>query len=144
MSELIESLRKSRTLTVLDITERLVKEASEFLLPPEDEAAPGSLLDDVIMQRRLNWLERPIVLLLALADKDDWPDGATAEELGMVLHRGTPEIETQLGWLAKKAFVESRPVDGELAWALTKWVDELAWGPEGHDDEDVPVGSEAL
>lgn len=106
MSEIIQQMYENRSLSLRERGAILEAEA-----PPE-----VVLLAD---QRRLNWLERPIVLALAIGDEDDWEGGATAVDLGELLKQRTFTITDQLDWLERKQLVESSMVEGDELWQLT-------------------------
>jgi len=116
MSELIAGLREDRNLSVRERTQVLTR------------AAPQALVD-LIEERRLNWLEAPILLLLSLGDDDDWEFAAPgANELGQVLKRRTDEIVRQLEWLRRKGLVEDDEDEVGTWWQVTERVDLLLHG----------------
>lgn len=114
MSTLISALRDDRGLPLRDRTRALMQAA-----PPE--------LVDVVESKRLNWLETPLLLLIALSDDDDWELGLPGvNELGEVLKRRSSELEDQLGWLARKGLVEDiEDPDGYVGWQVTDAVELL-------------------
>ncbi len=115
MSDVIDRLRNDRTLRLRDRTSELLAEAPQELV-------------DLIEARRLNWLETPILLTLALADENDWAKGeAGVNELGEVLKRRSADLEDQLVWLRKKGLVEDGQDtgDGQVWWQITDEVDQL-------------------
>lgn len=112
MSELITALRQG-SFTPRERTRVLT------------EAAPQELVD-LIEERRLNWLETPLLLVLALADHDDWElEDPGANELGTVLKKRTDEILDQLRWLERKKLVESDEDDDGTFWLVTDRVRQL-------------------
>ena len=114
MSELIQRLRNDREMTLRERTKALTKAAPEALA-------------DLVEVRRLNWLEAPLLLALALSDEDDWELGAAGvNELGVLLKRRSSELEEQLEWLRRTGLVEDEEGDGGLvSWQVTEQVDQL-------------------
>lgn len=117
MSELIQRLRDDRDMTLRERTKALTK------------AAPDALVD-LIEERRLNWLETPLLLVLSLSDEDDWELGAAGvNELGKILKRRSSELEEQLEWLRRKGLVEDNEDDaGLVSWQVSERVDQLLAG----------------
>ena len=111
--DLVQQLLDNRSLTLRDRTTLLAHS-----VPPE--------LESLIEERRLNWLERPLVMLLAVAGAEPLSTG----DLATALKRRTGEVEEQLEWLRRKQLIEDdEDNDGTVYWQLAGWVGELAKGP---------------
>lgn len=112
--DLVQQLLDNRSLTLRDRTTLLAHS-----VPPE--------LESLIEERRLNWLERPLVMLLAVAGAEP----LSTVDLATALKRRTGEVEEQLEWLRRKQLIEDDEDgdDGTVYWQLAGWVGELAKGP---------------
>ena len=111
--DLVQQLLDNRSLTLRDRTTLLAHS-----VPPE--------LESLIEERRLNWLERPLVMLLAVAGAEP----LSTVDLATALKRRTGEVEEQLEWLRRKQLIEDdEDGDGTVYWQLAGWVGELAKGP---------------
>lgn len=108
MSDIIETLLDDRRLNL--------RERTALLLA---EAAPG--LQDLVERRRLNWRETPILLVVALADEDDFPGGATVVDIAEVLKQRSSDVAKEILWLRHKGLVEDDEVEDDPDIRATRW-----------------------